>query len=83
MIINDKKMDQYLEVQLIGHKDNKIKAKTSAGQYIFIYPTTEQTNDPLFWKSLKDIINNKMWLPITKQFHQLIASDWLVPSIQI
>lgn len=47
MIINDKKMDQYLEVQLIGHKDNKIKAKTSAGQYIFVYPTTEQTNDPL------------------------------------
>ncbi|MCM6820387.1 hypothetical protein [Pediococcus pentosaceus] len=56
MIINDKKMDQYLEVQLIGHKDSKIKAKTSAGQYIFVYPTTEQTNDPLFWKSLKILL---------------------------
>ena len=48
MIINDKKMDQYLEVQLIGHKDNKIKAKHSAVQSIFVYPTTEQTYDPLF-----------------------------------
>lgn len=81
MIINDKKMNQYLEVQLIGHEDNKIKARTSAGKYIFVYPTTEQSNDPLFWKCLKDIINNKLWLPITKQLHQLLDNDWLVPVV--
>jgi hypothetical protein len=81
MIINEQTMNQYLEVQLIGHKDNKIKAKTSAGKYIFVYPTTEQSNDPLFWKSLTDIINNKLWLPITKQFHQLLEQGWIVPSV--
>lgn len=81
MIINDPNMREYLEVQLIGHENNKIKARTRTGEYIFVYPTARQARDPLFWQCLKDIINNKLWLPITKQFHHLLENDWLLPSM--
>ncbi|QZQ47990.1 hypothetical protein JJE68_01481 [Pediococcus acidilactici] len=48
MIINDPNMREYLEVQLIGHENNKIKARTRTGEYIFVYPTARQARDPLF-----------------------------------
>lgn len=79
MIINDQSSD-YLEVQLIGKSKHKIMAKTSKDTYVFVYPTQEQATDPLFWKSLVDIINNKLWLPVTKSFHQLLPNDWLVEA---
>ena len=77
MLLTDK-TKEYLEVKILGQQGKKIKAQTSDGNYIFVYPTAKQENDPIFWEVVTDIAKNQIWLPVTSKLHQLVQSDWLV-----
>ncbi|KRN29053.1 hypothetical protein IV38_GL001269 [Lactobacillus selangorensis] len=70
-------LNDVYDVQLTLVNNYQIQAVTESGQQIEVKPTATQKNDPLFWAAVKDIAKAKIWLPLSKNMHQLLSYDWL------
>lgn len=57
-----------------------IIAETETGQRFPLHLTRQQKRDPLFWATMLDILRAEIWLPITKHYHEVIDSGWLLPA---
>ncbi|KRO16926.1 hypothetical protein [Lacticaseibacillus saniviri] len=66
-----------LTAQLTAIQYPNITAETESGHQILIQTNQKQRKDPLFWESMRAILKAQLWIPVSKQWHQLVATDWL------
>lgn len=52
-------------------------AKTEDGRVYNITPSENQSKDWDFWRIMRNIAHSGLWLPLTRDSHQLMASDWI------
>ncbi|GEK27997.1 hypothetical protein [Furfurilactobacillus siliginis] len=55
-------------------------AETETGRQINVRLSRAQKHDPLFWQIITDILRERIWVPISKKRHQLVADGWLRPQ---
>ncbi|MBT9672535.1 hypothetical protein GPK34_10915 [Secundilactobacillus kimchicus] len=76
MLLDEK---EAIAVQLVKVSAEELTAKTEDNQLITIKADKKQRADKSFWRILKDIAKEKIWVPVTRGTHQLLQDDWLVP----
>ena len=78
MLLNE---NETIAVQLVTVSAEKLTAKTENDVLITIKPDKTLRADKSFWRILKDIAKEKIWVPITRNTHELLAYDWLAPTV--
>lgn len=77
MLLDEK---ETIAVQLVTVSAGELTAKTEDDQLITIKADKTLRSDKSFWRILKDIAKEKIWVPVTRGTHQLLQYDWLAPT---
>lgn len=54
-----------------------INAITETGVPITITTNQKQRDDPAFSQSISAILKARLWVPVSKKYHELTDHDWL------
>lgn len=68
--------------QIIGLSNTYVTVKTESGRILWLPLAPNKQHDQVFLASLKDIWQNKIWIPVNTRFQRLFQSDWLVEPIR-
>ncbi|GEP22503.1 hypothetical protein [Lentilactobacillus diolivorans] len=50
--------------------------KTEDHQYWKLNLSEKESQDPLFWESMKKILQEKIWVPVGRKYHQMLDNGW-------
>lgn len=75
-----KDTDNLIATKIIRAQCPVLIAETESGQQINVRLSRAQKHDPIFWQIIADILRERIWIPISKKRHQLVADGWLLPQ---
>ena len=79
MLIDDTQMiKNIISAQLAKVFYPFIIVKTEEGQYLQLNLSDKEKNDPMFWDSMKRILQARIWVPVGRRYHQMLDDGWEV-----
>lgn len=78
LLDSDKKIKNIMNAQIVKVFYPVVIAKSEYGSLIKIKLSKKELTDPLFWASIKNVAQAKLWVPVGKYYHQLLDNDWLL-----
>lgn len=67
--------------QIIGMSKNRVTVRTETGQVLRLPLAKHYQHDQIFLAALRDILKNKIWIPVNTRLHQLFQTDWLMEPV--
>lgn len=77
LVDQDKKIKNIEAAQIVKAFYPYVIAKTEYGEMVNVNLSKNEKTDPLFWESIKRILESKLWVPIGKKYHQLLDYGWI------
>lgn len=57
-----------------------IIVKTENQKYWKLNLSKKESQDPLFWESMEKILQEKIWIPVGRKYHQMLDNGWELSS---
>ena len=80
LLDNNSRIKNIMPVQIVKVLYPQITVRSEAGEYLTVNISEQQLADTLFWATAKDIAHAKLWVPLGRTYHQLLADDWVLPQ---
>ncbi|MCF6514569.1 hypothetical protein GSH19_00010 [Lactobacillus sp. S2-2] len=78
-LIDDTKMTKNIvSAKLIKVFYPLVIVKTIDGDTLIVKLSKNEKKDPMFWYSMRRIMDSKISIPIGRKYHQILDNDWEV-----
>jgi hypothetical protein len=82
LLDQDQKIKNIIAAQIVKVFYPFVIAKTEYGELVNLNLSTAEKGDPLFWDSIKRVLESRLWVPVGKKYHQLLDYGWVTPAMQ-
>lgn len=82
LLDSDKKIKNIMNAQIVKVFYPFVIARSEYGSLIKIRLSKKELTDPLFWESIRNVSQERLWVPVGKNYHQLLDNDWLLDEAE-
>lgn len=77
LLDQDQKIKNIIAAQIVKVFYPFVIAKTETGELVNVNLSSQEKGDPLFWESIKRVLESSLWVPVGKHYHQLLDYGWV------
>ncbi|KRM62200.1 hypothetical protein FC26_GL000761 [Paucilactobacillus vaccinostercus DSM 20634] len=77
LLDQDQKIKNIIAAQIVKVFYPFVIAKTETGELVNVNLSSQEKGDPLFWESIKRVLESSLWVPVGKKYHQLLDYGWV------
>ena len=77
LLDQDNKIKNIIAAQIVKVFYPFVIAKTETGELVNVNLSSQEKGDPLFWESIKRVLESSLWVPVGKNYHQLLDYGWV------
>lgn len=77
LLDQDQKIKNIIAAQIVKVFYPFVIAKTETGELVNVNLSSQEKGDPLFWESIKRVLESSLWVPVGKNHHQLLDYGWV------